>query len=298
MYANRKFHSIYIRWLRMLLLLGLFLVPNMVMAQNRVVVIPLSGDDILGSLQCLAGEIAKYDGSKWICSAFDSPCPPDMAQVGPICVDIYEASVWDTGNSTQYGVTENDYPCEDNGSDCNQITARSLVSVFPSRYISWFQAQQACANAGKRLLTNAEWQMSVAGTPEPEDVPLVAMGCNVSDDLSNVVAHTGDSFFCKSRWGIYDLVGNAAEWVADWQHASDTVIPPSRTNCATWGVFSNDLMCMTLPDGAVTLAPMALVRGHSWRPTGTNPMTSGGTLSLDLARPDVNSERFGFRCAK
>ena len=59
-------------------------------------------------------------------------------------------------------------PCADNGQNCaDDIFAVSLAGVTPSARITWFQAQAACANAGKRLPTNAEWQVAVAGTPDP-----------------------------------------------------------------------------------------------------------------------------------
>ena len=83
-------------------------------------------------------------------------CPSDMVAVGPVCVDKYEASVWSdaAGTGTRYGASADDYPCSDNGNDCpTRIYAVSRDRVTPSRFITWFQAQQACANVGKRLLT-------------------------------------------------------------------------------------------------------------------------------------------------
>jgi hypothetical protein len=73
-----------------------------------------------------------------------------------------------TAGATQRGVgLANDYPCNDTGNDCDTIYAVSIPGVKPSANIAWFQAQQARGNAGKRLLTNAEWQMAAAGTPDP-----------------------------------------------------------------------------------------------------------------------------------
>src|SRR5262245_60189641 len=107
-------------------------------------------------------------------------CPADSVKVGNVCVDKYEASVWEipasntalinkvkkgkatladlTAGGTQRGVVDfDDYPCNDNGNDCSTIYAVSLAGVKPSATLTWFQARQACMNAGKRLLTNAEW---------------------------------------------------------------------------------------------------------------------------------------------
>jgi len=54
------------------------------------------------------------------------------------------------GGATQLGTAVDDYaPCTDNGENCaNDIYAVSLPSVLPAANVTWFQAQEACANAG------------------------------------------------------------------------------------------------------------------------------------------------------
>ena len=102
---------------------------------------------------------AQSSGRGTLCS------DPSMVKVGPICVDIYEASVWSSpAGGKQYGVGARNYPCNDNGNDCSDpsqpthmIFVSSVPEVIPSTYVTWFQAQQACANVGKRLLRNGEW---------------------------------------------------------------------------------------------------------------------------------------------
>jgi len=112
-----------------------------------------------------------------------SKCPPDAVISGPGCMDRYEASVWRVpkstttnrglvtriqqgvvtisdlaaGGATQLGTTSDNYaPCADNGQNCaHDIFAVSMAGVVPSASITWFQAQQACSNSGKRLPSNA-----------------------------------------------------------------------------------------------------------------------------------------------
>jgi len=75
-------------------------------------------------------------------------CPDGMVSVGQLCVDKYEASVWNSAGDTQYGASGDDYLCDDDGKDCaGAIYAYSVEGETPSRYITWFQAQQACAVA-------------------------------------------------------------------------------------------------------------------------------------------------------
>ena len=88
---------------------------------------------------------------------------------------------------SMHTVADNDAPCADSGQNCaNDIYAVSLPSVTSSAYITWFQAQQACKNAAKRLPSNAEWQAAVAGTPDPGPT-----GCNT---LSTPSRNYGDVF--------------------------------------------------------------------------------------------------------
>src|SRR5262249_46574819 len=122
-------------------------------------------------------------------------CAPDAVVSGTVCMDKYEASVWrvpnatttnralvlkiqqgkatvallTAGGATQLGVSGNNYaPCAASGQNCtNDIYAVSVPGVIPSASITWFQAQQGCTNASKRLPSNAEWQAAVAGTPDP-----------------------------------------------------------------------------------------------------------------------------------
>jgi len=61
----------------------------------------------------------------------------------------------------------------------------SLPSVLPSAFITWFQAQEAYANSGKRLPTIAE----CAGSPR------VRLSVNGNQSVSR---HRG----AKQSWGV------------------------------------------------------------------------------------------------
>jgi hypothetical protein len=174
-------------------------------------------------------------------------CPVDAVVSGTVCMDKYEASVWRVplpatankslvkkiqqgkvkmtdltkGGATQLGVASDDYaPCADSGQNCtDDIYAVSLPGVTPSGYITWFQAQQACKNARKRLPSNAEWQAAVAGTPDPG-------GDNGTTDCNSAtgsVSLTGARTSCVSADGAFDMVGNLHEWVGGLGTAVDHV---------------------------------------------------------------------------
>ena len=245
----------------------------------------------------------------------DAPtkCAPDAVVVGAVCMDTYEASVWRippttmtgksnkglirkvrkgkataddlaAGGATQLGTTGDDYaPCTDNGQTCkDDIYAVSLAGVTPSAYITWFQANVACANAGKRLPSNAEWQMAVTGTPDPGPDDGTT-DCNTNSVLTAVPA--GSRASCISAFGASDMVGNLYEWVADWV--------PRSTTCLGWGTFSDDAMCLAGADTAGT-QPGALARGGDF-----NDAADNGPLSVSGIRAPSNVfNSVGFRCAR
>ena len=237
-------------------------------------------------------------------------CQPDAVVAGTLCLDRYEASVWRVPNpttanaslvtkiqlgratqadltaagATQLGTAGDDYaPCADNGQNCaDDIYAVSLPSVIPSAFITWFQAQEACANSGKRLPTSAEWQVGANGTPDagPDNG---TTDCNTESQVG-VAAATGSRTACVSARGAFDMVGNLAEWVADWV--------PASTLCPGWGSFSDDEMCLA-GSTTTTFGPGALTRGGSFI-SGTD----GGPFAVRGRRPNISFGFIGFRCGR
>jgi hypothetical protein len=254
-------------------------------------------------------------------------CPPDSVIVGTSCVDTYEASVWQIPPSnaalvakvqagtvtladlTAAGAVElsatigascgpnfpSDFPASGDwtplpGSSPPSpgVYAVSIAGVPPTACITWFQANEACRLSGKRLLRNDEWQAAAQGTPDP----------GTDDGTTNCAVNspgpvnTGSRSNCRSSRGVFDMVGNVEEWVADWADLA-------TNTCTDWttsaGITGLDASCFggTGGGGSASL-PGAFFRGGHW--------SDGAFAGVFAARADVAPSfsigSFGFRCAR
>jgi len=286
-------------------------------------------------LVCLSGCVSTVSNQAFTPGWVDAQCSPDSVKVGSICMDKYEASVWDIpatntalirkvrmgtvtvadlGGVNQVGVGSGDYNCANDGKGCaGKIYAVSVSGVQPSGYITWFQAQQACANSLKRLPTNAEWQMAVSGTPDSTATD--SSSCNVTG--ATKVA-SGSMPNCVSAWGVYDMGGNMLEWVTDWtplpvQHPSDgslkaKVCPGWKfsytdpvTHVLTVAFDSDDAMCFAGSDvEGDPKGPAALQRGGFFGLDAANAALAGPLTIEGRTPPWAGKEIdiYGFRCAR
>jgi hypothetical protein len=250
--------------------------------------------------------------SSGLAVAAERRCPRDSVQSGNICIDKYEASVWETtdvglirkikngtvtlahltaAGATQHGVTVDDYGtgCPRTGNGCVNFYAVSIPGVMPSRFLNWFQAAAAARNSGKRLVTNAEWQAAALGTPDPHESGGADNGsttCN-TDNLAPGPTATGSRSECVSDVGAFDMVGNIEEWVADWVPRSPTFV------CGSWGTFSSDSQCLF--GAATTGPPGALLRGGAF-----NGSTGAGVFAVVgfFAPSPAGGDGSGFRAAR
>jgi formylglycine-generating enzyme required for sulfatase activity len=185
-------------------------------------------------------------------------CPLDMVEIPGrrLCVDRYEAS-------------RSDASSEDAGTAGGP--AHSVRDVQPWVRIGQAAAEAACGAADKRLCTADEWQSACRGAnaqqyPYGPEYDANACLTGDTDYGGSVPAATAAFPTCEGGYpGLFDLVGNVAEWTST----------QTQATCAT---------CF-------------LTKGGKYNSTAT---TNGGVdclSSLEVAQT-VMGLSLGFRCCK
>jgi formylglycine-generating enzyme len=171
-------------------------------------------------------------------------CPRAMVEIaglGPtmpaFCIDRYEASLVDVLPNGEERAHSPFTPVGE-----QHVRAVSSANVFPQGYISAVEAQRACKASGKRLCRVGEWGKACRG-PDPKSFgygnrrepgrcndkgknPVLSlygrghwtwatMNQPELNQQTSTLSRTGEHSGCTNGYGVYDMVGNLHEWVAD-----------------------------------------------------------------------------------
>lgn len=176
-------------------------------------------------------------------------CPEEMSLLpSGTCIDRWEASLVEVAaDGTERPWSPFD-PVHKTGA---RVRAVSKPGVLPQGYVSGVEAEQACKASGKRLCQASEWETACRGSRRsiyPYGNERRAHVCNddgrarhpvaavtalynlpadqlwrrnmvhpMVNQLPNTLLPTGEREECTNDFGVYDMVGNLHEWVADTQ---------------------------------------------------------------------------------
>ncbi|MBX7084675.1 MAG: formylglycine-generating enzyme family protein, partial [Nannocystaceae bacterium] len=216
------------------------------------------------------------------------------------------ATVWlSTYYMDLYEVTYAQYEaCEADGR-CNAARPRYTDYDHPNMPmtgVNWFDAVKYCEVHGKMLPTEAQWEKAARGPDgalypwgnDPVDCTRAiyrdqtGRGCGLKKQFSK--PETGRPWDVGSRpagvYGLFDMVGNSWEWVADWNSKSWASCGADCEGLDPQGPCAGQQSCASTRN--------KIVRGGSWY---WEAEKATGIYRRAHVPSNDPFHHFGFRCA-
>lgn len=236
-----------------------------------------------------AGEFAMGSDKKKDRLAYRSEIPQRTVYLDPFLIGKYEVTALEY---LKFVLATDRLPQLDWRYDGGNF--QETMAHHPIMHVSWYDADAYCKWAGKRLPTEAEWEKAARGV----DGRLFPWGNEYAGPTRANFGRTGLSGPVRDRperlllyppiisvdryenavspYGLYQTIGNVAEWVSDWYDQDYYKTAPDRN-----------------PKGPETGTQKAF-RGGGWMDS-TTTMRAAMRNGTD---PRTKINWMGFRCAR
>lgn len=236
-----------------------------------------------------AGEFAMGSDKKKDRLAYRSEIPQRTVYLDPFLIGKYEVTALEY---LKFVLATDRLPQLDWRYDGGNF--QETMAHHPIMHVSWYDADAYCKWAGKRLPTEAEWEKAARGV----DGRLFPWGNEYAGPTRANFGRTGLSGPVRDRperlllyppiisvdryenavspYGLYQTIGNVAEWVSDWYDQDYYKTAPDRN-----------------PKGPETGTQKAF-RGGGWMDS-TTTMRAAMRNGTD---PRTKINWMGFRCAQ
>lgn len=200
------------------------------------------------------------------CSPSDSECSDDEKPAHP--VDI-EKGFW-------LGQTEVTIGAYKKFAAEHELNLPAGDATLPMTGLTWAKAKQYCAAIGGRLPTEAEWEFAARAGSSQAYYGMPSKVSWFAENSGDAPHPVGGKL--PNAFGLYDMLGNAREWVLDRYYKKYDLDSPA-----------------TGPDVDQPLASnaTAVVRGGFWGSDAKSIRVSHRAEQ----EPDAEDDTVGFRCA-
>lgn len=207
--------------------------------------------------------------------------PPHKVYLNEFKIDKYEVSQ----EKYRACVDAGKCPAPADFKECNW--AAQTKEDHPVNCVSWQDADAFCKWQGKRLPTEAEWEKAARGEKgaiypwgdQPAECRYAVMDMGTPGCQKNSTHDIKAKDRGQSPYGVFNMVGNVAEWVTDWY--DDDVYPSGeiKNPVCTSGNKKQE----------------KVFRGGSWKCSLQSKLC---TYSRDKLPMTQKNPEVGFRCAK
>ncbi len=158
-----------------------------------------------------------------------------------------------------------------------RISIEPGYNKHPVVGVTWYGAVAYAQWIGKRLPTEAEWEVACSGDFEN---PLYPTGDTIEKTQANFFSSdtTAVMSYPPNSYGLYDMAGNVYEWCQDWyeyNYYESSAQEPNNPKGPLQGVYR-------------------VLRGGCWKSLKEDLRTS----KRHRNNPGVANGTYGFRCAK